>query len=611
MFRQLPRLLRRLRSLLAGISVAITLFSGVAHAQWATQNIPLDPGWNAVYLEVQPEVRDTATVLQGLPVDSVWMWNGRFSTVQYIEDPETLVPENPDWLVYTPPGDPRSVATNLHAVQGGRGYLIKLDGNTPVTWTVTGRPVQRKLDWLADSLNLAGFPVDENAPPTFGQLFAPSPAHASLEVFGLTSAGNWAALPNAASTPVVRGRAYFIYSTTPSNYGGPIAVKFDHGATIDFGRNLVERSITLKNESAIAQAVTVAPQGSAPAAGGDTVVAGGVPLSYWEFDPQIAGGVWNPLNGPLTLLLGPGEAKDLRVAVRRPDFTAFSPPPGKKAAYQDILAVSAGQMRIELPVLAKGQPLPELGQGGGGGAGTNTAPFAGLWVGTAELNRVNFVSSANDPNTPLATASSFQLRVIVHVDEQGNANLLDEVTQMWQEPTFKPSVEDPNVQVVDQPGRFVLVTNDAILDQFSGSSLRDGRLSGRRISSTSFTMDAPVGQQGGSFGEALDFSVVLPYDHPVNPFAHRYHPDHDNKDARFEQKRPEGRESFTVWRDVSLEFTALDPEGLALAGYGDTHVGGIYREALTGIHKNVVRTEGVFRLHRVSRVGILNDGISQ
>lgn len=596
--------------LLGSFLIWISLSTGVAHAQWATQEIPLEPGWNAVYLEVEPEPRDTALVLQGLPVDSVWMWNGRFSTVQYIEDPETLVPENPDWLVYTPPGDPRSVSTNLHAVEGGRGYLIKLEGGTPATWTVTGRPARRRLDWLADSLNLVGFAVDENAPPTFGQFFASSPAHSSLQIFSLTSAGNWAALPNPAAATVERGRAYFVYSSTPSSFTGPITVAFDHGTTVDFGHNLVERTITLRNASSQPQALTLTQEGSAPAPGGDTVVAGSVPLSYWEFDIGIAGGIWKPLPPQLSLLLAPGEQRNLRLAVRRPDFAAFSPPPGKQAVYQDLLTVAGAQLNLHIPVLAKGQALPTLGPSGqGGGAAVASGAFAGLWVGTAEVDRVNFVSSVNDPNTPLDTASSFQLRLVVHVDEQGSARLLDEVIQMWKEPTYKPSVEDPNIQVIDERGRFVLVTNDALLGQFTGASLRDGRLSGRRISTAAFSLDAPLLQKSGSsFGKELDFEVVLPYDHPVNPFVHRYHPDHDNQDARFEQQLPEGRESFTVWRDVSLEFSATDPEGLELAGYGDTYVGGIYREALTGIHKNVVHTEGTFRLHHVSRVGILNDG---
>ena len=69
---------------------------------------------------------------------------------------------------------------------------------------------------------------------------------------------------------------------------------------------------------------------------------------------------------------------------------------------------------------------------------------------------------------------------------------------------------------------------------------------------------------GGPFGTGtLNGVVALDYNHPLNPFKHVYHPDHDNLNERFEQPPlPEGRESFTVTRNVAFEFTATDPHGV-------------------------------------------------
>ena len=65
-------------------------------AQWVTQSITLNPGWNAVFLEVQPANPDCDAVFAGIPVESVWAWNRRYSSVQFIQDAAQLVPGQPD-----------------------------------------------------------------------------------------------------------------------------------------------------------------------------------------------------------------------------------------------------------------------------------------------------------------------------------------------------------------------------------------------------------------------------------------------------------------------------------------------------------------------------------
>ena len=45
------------------------------------------------------------------------------------------------------------------------------------------------------------------------------------------------------------------------------------------------------------------------------------------------------------------------------------------------------------------------------------------------------------------------------------------------------------------------------------------------------------------------------------------------------------------------------------AGFGDNQLAGIYRETITGLHKDELHIQGVFRLHHASRIGVLNDGM--
>ena len=57
----------------------IALLAGTwsSFGQWTTQTISLQPGWNAVFLEIQPEPSESDAVFAGLPVESVWRWNRR------------------------------------------------------------------------------------------------------------------------------------------------------------------------------------------------------------------------------------------------------------------------------------------------------------------------------------------------------------------------------------------------------------------------------------------------------------------------------------------------------------------------------------------------------
>src|ERR1051326_7443679 len=112
--------------------------------QWITQTITLNPGWNAVFLDVQPANPDCDAVFAGVPVESVWAWNRRYSSVQFIQDATRLVPGTPDWLIYLPADNPARATRNLFTVQGAKPYLVKLKtGASSATWTISGQPIVR------------------------------------------------------------------------------------------------------------------------------------------------------------------------------------------------------------------------------------------------------------------------------------------------------------------------------------------------------------------------------------------------------------------------------------------------------------------------------------
>lgn len=608
------------RSLLMAIlAAAAILFPSAAEAQWTTQSITLKPGWNAVFLRVQPSPEESDAVFAGIPVESVWTWNRRFTPVQFIQDASALVAQQPDWLGYFPPASGSSALTNLFIVKGGRPYLIKLGGSSPVAWNIRGRPVVRQPAWLSDSYNLTGFPVDPTAPPTFSAWFAASAAHSSGPVYRLGASGIWATVTDLAGTPINPGEAYYVFCRGPSTYEGPVSVALEQGGALDFGRILTELALRIRNNTAFAREVRLAMRASEePPNAAEPLLAGAVPLSFWE--DRVAFPVipdWAPFPGELLYLIEPGTELSVRLAVRRKDMDPFPAPAGGAGArYQGLLDVTdAGGANITVPVVSRGLASPG-GAGGTAGLGIEadeplpSDPRAGLWVGSATIDKVSVPGDDADPLTPKPAASEFQVRLIVHVDASGLARLLQQVTMLWQEGTMKPDPQDPTKEIVDQPGRYVLVTRDDLLDQLSGAALRDGVPVGRRISTTAFTFRDPV-LLNGSFDATLATGtggIVLGYDDPLNPFKHKYHPEHDNLDYDFQGPRREVGESFDVTRHITLAFTPEDPGRYQIAGWGDNQVGGDYSERITGVHRQELRVAGIFRLQQVSRLPVLNDG---
>jgi hypothetical protein len=602
-----------------------------ASAQWTNQTITLRPGWNAVFLEIQPEPRDCDNIFTNAPfsigsVESVWLWNRRFSTVQFIEDPSQLVPGNPDWLTYLPPSHPSRAIRNLFVLLGGRPYLIKMPDNaSPVAWTIPGRPMVRNTAWLSDSLNFVGFPVDAAIPPMFQSFFAGSGAHSGQPIYRL-NAGVWQRVLNPATTSMVRGEAFWIRCSGQSTYQGPLALTLEQAGSLDYGRSLIEQTLRIRNDSTTGRSVGIRVLPSAaPPTGNFAALAGNVPLASWKMNfPSNVG--FFPLPALLTNTLPSGSAWVVRLAVLRTNMSPYTPPPGvTDVLYESLLEVTDGAgSRLLVPVTAKG--LQTYAASGGSVALADASlsspsPRAGLWVGSAVINKVNQPSNLTDANAPLRTPAEFQFRLLLHVDDSGQARLLQKAFLMWKDGNY--TNDAIGFRVVDQPGHYVLVVSDQFVTKFSGSTIRDGQQVGRRFSSTAFGFRTPLVMANtgdfGADGSLFSCSVLLDYNDPLNPFIHRYHPDHDNLGERSPYPLLpaainsfgllETSESWAVNRQVQLQFTAADPYNLALPGWGDNRLGGYYSETITGLHKNTLYVQGTFSLQRASNIGVLNDGL--
>lgn len=582
------------------ICVLTVICAGAARGAPVTQTLTLRPGWNAVFLEVEPPDPAPAVVLAGIAgVESVWAWNPRTSPVEYVQNPGLPLEPPPYMLAYVP-GNP--LVTNLHAIRGENAYLVKIAAGAPVTqpWSITGQPAVPKASWMPNSFNLVGFHLSTTpgSEPLFADFFSGSPAHAGQEVYVLDNAtGQWQ-LVASPSARMKRGESFWVYCKGSSSFAGPLSVQFELGGGLDFGQALDQQAVILRNDSPAQRSATV------------RAATGAARTRYWKSDPELITGVWEDLaSAPPTVPIEAGGRQRLRLGVVRAGLAAG-------ATYEDNVEVTDGQgVRILLPVTVEG------------------VSGAGLWVGSVFVTKVADSGSGSAAPTPVG--SPFVFKVILHVSDAATpqVRLLREVVQLWEQGTWKPDPDNLGHLVVDQPGRFVLVGNPDLLRTWAngtipglrGAALRDGQEVGRRISTAAFGFDEPQGPTGGSFapGSTLTFTVGMAPDDPANPFLHRYHKEHGAAGA------------YEVVRTLGFRFQLEDPAGapgqeVPFLGWGSNEVGGVFTETI-GLRRAdpgnasagyacpdpqtdpptpcdalyEVDVEGTFRLRRVSDVGQL------
>lgn len=218
---------------------------------------------------------------------------------------------------------------------------------------------------------------------------------------------------------------------------------------------------------------------------------------------------------------------------------------------------------------------------------TTNPRAAGLWIGQVTLTKVNEVQRAVNgvaaQVTPTGKPAS--IRIVLHVDEAGQVRLLKDVIVMQTQATGTPT----------PPAKTVLVTDPALIPNFDGVVSRGGKLVGLRYGSAAFDFTGFESLMVGGIGNGLACAgrIDLSKDAPTNPYRHKYHPDHQH--------------GFDIIRVFSLQFDGITGNPLAAApGYGVDRITGTYREAVAGLHKITLRTEGIVTLDRISTVGTLN-----
>ena len=542
------------------IALCSLLLTPLAHAQWQNTTYTLKSGWNAIYLHGDATHATPAQLFAAYPaVTEVWRWNPNPNEVQFTSTPMIPSAGTSEWSVWKSDGS----ASSLGQVIGQTAYLVKCSAATSVI--IAQKVLPPSAAWVRNGANLMGFPskLTGSLYPTMGSYFATFPAAiaSNVKIYkyngGDLGPGNPVQVFSTSTERVDRNQAYWFDSEVVGNFYAPVEISISNGSGIDFGRTGSTITVRLLNRSSTVSTVTIAPVASANAPTGQEDITAAVPITRRVFNAGTASWTETAIDAEFTEVVGANAAVELSFGIDRAAMTGSS-----NAFFASLLRLtdSANLYDILLPVTAR------------------KASLAGLWIGDAV---VGGVQSKTAGYTGTATAQTYNLRYIVHVDDAGNARVLSQV-YLGQLAGATP-----------QPG---------ICTAESALSVAD-KASARRIVAAHLPLDRVLDGGTMALGGSMNCTISTPFNDPTSPFVHQYHPDHDNKSGTTPLEA--GQESYDLGRAVTFAISAAAPAGVSATGYGASVIAGNYTEVLTGLRKDSVTVTGTFSLRRVSEIGTL------
>lgn len=579
-------------TLLNGTTTVATLLPGLSQsATRGSATVPTGTAQGTYTLRVSfGSDPVTATVL---------LWNNITVGAQSTTTPLlTSVTPNPllsgDTLTFSGINLPAGV-TPVVTLLNGTTTVATLTGVTTAEayqLTIPQRIMLPRSVWMRGGANFLGMPaLGGTDAPTLSTYFATFPAAIASNarvykyVGGDIGAGNPLPIYAPSAEKLDRNQAYWFEAAVTGDFAGPLEVITSDPDGLVFGRTSSFVNVRLRNRTSTAMTVTLTPEDSAPVpaaytspqitvpTGGSTVALARVPLLRRTFSQQnspVSGQLETvstdtSVTGAFTETIPPLSEIRITLGPERSKMTAAA-----GTLYASFLRVrDAGKLvDVPLPISARASSLQ------------------GLWVGDAQVSRVDPVLRGSSGSS---TARSFPLRLIIHVDAAGVARLLSQVCI----------------------GKLSGSAQEVGLSTRESALQADRKSSAIRLSAGHLPLDLTLSASGGTFalGNFVDFGPIgLAHNDPTNPFVHTYHPDHDNRDARF-QPLPAGVESYTVSRSVRLSFsssdglTAPDPDS---ASWGAFKMVGTYVETVTGLRKEPIVAAGTFELRRISEIADLS-----
>ncbi len=532
-----------------------------AHAQWKTETYTLRGGWNAIWLHGDATHATPAELFADYPeVLEIWRWNPNPDQIQFTDSPNSPNATSSEWTIWNRE-DPNEQI--LSALIGQSAYLIRCDGASSTTThvSIAQRPRPPNATWLVSGANFLGFPAATEPGPTLSSYFASFPiaVNAPAKIYKYIGGSLNATNPMQiapSSERLDRNTAYWFEAATVGDFTGPLKYELPGSDGLAFGRTGTVITVGITNRTSSAITLTLSAPPSEPAPANQTPITGPVPLTRRVFDSSTGAYTETLLLGESTVTVPANGRINLEFGLDRSQLTDSD-----SAFYASFLRIkdSVGLSDVLLPASAQ------------------RASPAGLWIGQADVSAV----TSKVPGSPGATtARSFPLRVNLHVDADGTTRLLSQAYVGTLAYEGHPSG--------------ITTTEAALYPAHKAHALR--------VVSSQMPLDRAIAGSGAfAVGSSLQHVVTIPFDDPTNPFVHAYHPDHDNRDARF-NPLPAGVESYNITRRITFTFTADPPTAASATGWGTTIYGGTYAETIEGLNKDPLTVSGTFVLRRISEI---------
>ncbi len=243
-----------------------------------TQSFNLQPGWNAIYLGVEP-INESPIDTDGAPslsviewvfkglaeagaLESVWTYTQPISLKDFVIDPSEGLWDEPGWERYVPAqmtdaaGKSQGFLSNLYSLHANTGYLVKLKAGASGILQVKGKPVVAHHRWELDAWNLTGFPLPLTGGATVGTMKAASPI---TDMRGLTTTGTWTKLTD--DVALQYGQSYLVFYGDPgegsTDFTAPLNVQEVAGRGLAFQAGYQGSRQTFELENLTGAAMTV------------------------------------------------------------------------------------------------------------------------------------------------------------------------------------------------------------------------------------------------------------------------------------------------------------------------------------------------------------------
>ena len=455
--------------------IVLAMLAGSStYGQWATQELALTNGQNAIFMTVSPS-EELGDLFAGTSVTRVQCFNPVINR-QFEVSPNDPLPRNAEWLYWDKEGASENSMVRLYA---GKGYLVEVE--EPVTLTVTGKVTEMRQSWKAGEYQLTGFEVKGNREKFRTFLKTERESIESIERLRAGSTNVWD--PVDWKDDIQEGASYFVKPSDPLDHAGPIQLS---GGLYFTQPNDVAR-LTIKNGASY-ESLFISIENSLPAPEGETPIAGSVPLKLWEnFEYKDFPALWK------TESLTNHAEIELVFTI---DHSKLAKRTDTNAIYASVLKV---EDESEMGVMYR--PIVYIP--------SDAAPQApwpyGLWVGRAIIDEVSYIHGEDTPQTQ-TTAQRFPIRLIVHNDTNGNVRLLSRVV---------------GVPMTNTQGQtwYDLHTDDRLLSDIMDD---EGVF---RISSPSFGLMPPLLLDGKMLQSACRGTNVVRAGDAANPYRHPYNPD--------------------------------------------------------------------------------------